>query len=264
MAFNILAWNVEKLRGTPQRLRKVARHVRDQDPDVFGLFEVESLDVLKFMRDEFPDYTFGITDGRQRLEILVGWRNSKFEQVIFTQKREFRAYNPNLRPGAMLSARLGSEFLNFLFLHTDSGTGAPDFGNRAEMFEHIEKMKRSLDKKVPGPARANLVVLGDLNTMGMSYPTRRASDRRVNAQEEIIALTKAVKSEGMILVEKDENLTFNNLRLQSDLDHVLASKDLPIIGKVRVRGWNQLSGHARKRFIEDVSDHSSLLLTVGD
>jgi len=57
--------------------------------------------------------------------------------VLFTQKREFIAYNPSLRPGALLSVKKESKNYNVLFLHSDSGTNAADFGNMQEMISHI-------------------------------------------------------------------------------------------------------------------------------
>ena len=114
MGYSFLSWNVEHFREGPDRLQRVVQHIRAQDPDVFGLLEVERIAVRDLMRNAFPTYTFGITDGPESMEILVGWRTAKFDQAIFTQKREFKAYNPRLRPGALLSVRIGQDFHNLL------------------------------------------------------------------------------------------------------------------------------------------------------
>ncbi|NIR98007.1 MAG: hypothetical protein GWO39_07910, partial [Gammaproteobacteria bacterium] len=96
------------------------------------------------MVQHFPAYDFAITKGRQAQEILVGWRRGFFEQTAFLQKREFRLYNPYLRPGAQLVVRHGGQPYYLLFLHTDSGTEARDFGNRYEMFEKVWKLNAAV------------------------------------------------------------------------------------------------------------------------
>ena len=66
MGFSFLSWNVEHFRDNPNlaaRSARIAAHIRAQDPDIFGLFEVETVDVVSLMQNEFPNYTFGITDG---------------------------------------------------------------------------------------------------------------------------------------------------------------------------------------------------------
>lgn len=228
---------------------------------MFAILEVEGVNVPDLMQNRFPDYDFDITDGPQSMEIIVAHRRGKFDQAAFTQKREFKAFNPRLRPGALLTVRLGATFHNMLFLHTDSGTAAPDFGNRQEMFEKIESLKRSIDR-LANDGEGRLLVMGDLNTMGLWFPTRRRSDLRVSAEDEITALGKESSKVGMSLIPKDADKTFNNGRFISDLDHVLASDNLSIAEPVAVRGWNQLNGAAQKKFIKEVSDHSSLLITV--
>ncbi len=274
--FSILSWNIEHFKGGTARLNKVVKHIEDQDPDVFSLFEIEKFDVQTLMENKFPKYDFNITDGPQSMEILVGHRQGIFEQAVFTQKREFKAFNPSLRPGAFLSVKKGGKFFNILFLHTDSGTEAPDFGNRQEMFEKISKMRKSLDK-IANDRKGRLMVLGDLNTMGLFYPTRRKADRIVTGAKEVEALGQASAKVNMSILAKEFPNTFNNgktgsRQLISDLDHVLASDEIPIkaLGTlsdgsdyfVGVRGWQQLSGTARTKFIDEISDHCSLYMEV--
>jgi endonuclease/exonuclease/phosphatase family metal-dependent hydrolase len=266
--FSVLSWNVEHFKGGASRVAAVAAHIKSQNPDVFGLFEVEGADVLGLMKDHFPQYDFHITDGPQDMEIIVAHRQGKFTQIAFTQKREFQAFNPKLRPGALLTLRTQGELYNLLFLHTDSGTTAPDFGNRQEMVEKIANLKKAIDKLAQGAGR--LIVMGDLNTMGLFFPTKKKADQRVSAVQEIKALDDAGGKMKMSLLAKEFHLTFNNGSLTSDLDHVLASDVLnfeqlgaagaPFV--VSVRGWQQLSGQARKNFIDTISDHCSLLVKV--
>jgi endonuclease/exonuclease/phosphatase family metal-dependent hydrolase len=271
MKFSILCWNVEHFKASDQRVEKVADHIKQHDPDVFALLEVESLDVLDLMRHSFPEYNFSITDGPQRQEILAGYRRDKFGQVIFTQKREFKAFNPSLRPGALLTLLVGDRYYNLLFLHTDSGTNAPDFGNRTEMFEKIWKLKSALDKKPPGKD-GRLVVMGDLNTMGLQYPKPDPRRPTVMPEAELNALSYLADKVNMQILTKEFDKTFNNGSLEADLDHVIASANLRFspLGErpdgtkffVRISGWQQLANAKRKDFIANISDHCALYVEV--
>jgi Endonuclease/Exonuclease/phosphatase family len=270
MKFSVLSWNVESFRGSAAQLGNVSAHIRSLNPDVFGLFEVENVNIVTLMRGHLPEHDYFLTDGPENKEILVGVRRGKFEQSVFTQKREFKAYNPTLRPGALLSVSLAGEFYNILFLHTDSGTEAPSFGNRNEMFDKIWKLKAALDKQAPNGA-SRFMVLGDMNTMGLQFPARKKSDTRVSEADEIKALQDLAGKNGQSLLPKEFDKTFNNGKLTSNLDHVLATNNIAFgeFGQasgqpflVKVTGWQQLTGAARKKFIETISDHCSLYCEV--
>lgn len=268
--FSVLSWNIEHFRGGDARLKIVAAHITLQQPDVFGLLEIENADVLTLMQRELPDYDFALTDGPEVQEILVGWRRGKFEQTVFSQKREFNAGNPALRPGALLSVRLADTWYNMLFLHTDSGTDAPAFGNRAEMFGKTWKLKGALDRKKDQADASQLLVLGDLNTMGLMYPRAVKKFVRVDAPSEIAALAESAEKAGMRLLPKDQPFTWNGSAGKSDLDHVLASQALrlrnfgteAIPAEIRVTGWPQLSGAQLKTFLATISDHASLYAEI--
>lgn len=272
MGFSLLCWNVEKFKATPMRLRRVAKHIRDHDPDVFGMLEIMNVDVLSLMQNEFPQYDFCLTDSSRGLEILVGHRRGIFDQVAFTQRREFGLYNPYLRLGALLTVWQSNVIYNVLFLHTDSGTEARDFGNRYEMFEKIWKLKAAIDKKTPG-GQGRLIVMGDLNTMGLKFPSQRKAHQKVDEPDEIDALRWFAGSAGMTILSKDEDETFFSTRYQADLDHALASKNIKFktLGTrsdaspftVNVRGWNQIpTNDDKKKFANEISDHSSLWLEI--
>jgi endonuclease/exonuclease/phosphatase family metal-dependent hydrolase len=271
MNIRVLSWNVEHFKDN-SKIDAVVALIQAENPDVFALYEVEKMDILTLMQDHFPTFTFQITDGPEKQEILVGYRALNNTQAMFTQKREFKAYNPYLRPGALLTLCKQGEYLNFLFLHTDSGTDAPAFGNRAEMLEKVSKLKKSIDK-IAGDTNGNLVVTGDFNTMGLFFPTSKKSDESVAASREIQALDESSSKSNMSLRVKEFDATWSNGSKQSDLDHVLASNSLAFkdLGtridnqqsfQVAVRGWQQLSGTKRKNFIDTISDHCALVFEV--
>lgn len=257
-------------------MRDVAAHIKSQSPDIFGILEVDNLNILQIIEDEFPNCDFGFTEGqgennRASKEILVGWtRDGKLDQVTFSQKRQFNLYNPYLRPGALLSFRKNTSWYNILFLHTDSGTEARDFGNRYEMFDKVWNLRKALDKKM-GNRRERLVVIGDLNTMGLQYPTRRKADLIVDGAKEITALGNSAQKNSMALVSKSHNRTWRKLGRdwESDLDHVMASDvvNFKTLGQrtsdgmdfqVLVNGWIDKKPADREKFIKDLSDHCAL------
>ena len=138
------------------------------------------------------------------------------------------------------------------------------------MFEKIGSLKKAIDRIAR--KAGNLVVLGDLNTMGLQFPKPRKKDSRVLAGEEIAALGTFAADWGMRVLPKDLDHTWTGGAGDSDLDHVVASEGIEFqtLGKrpdgspaeVLVRGWQQLVGAARKSFVAEVSDHCSLYAEV--
>ncbi len=121
--FSFLSWNVRHFKGGKSRLNDVDAFITELGPDVFGLIEYQGKSSIReLMVDRFPEYDFAVTDSTGNLEVVVGYRRGKFDQVVWTQKRQFNDRKRHLRPGALISLRLGNEFYNLLFLHTDSGT----------------------------------------------------------------------------------------------------------------------------------------------
>jgi hypothetical protein len=90
MPFTIMSWNIKQFQGDPVRTDVVAGMIRALDPDVFGIIEFLAKDVaLSTISDGFDDYDFGMTDSRQAIEFLVGRKRGRFDQVLYTQRRDF-------------------------------------------------------------------------------------------------------------------------------------------------------------------------------
>lgn len=287
MGFSFLSWNVRHYRGDRDRFQEVDEMISDLDPDVFGLLEFEvkytsggpdeapqdnRADMRELMLSRFPEYDFAVTDSRQGVEIVVGFRSGMFEQVVWTQRRTFAATD-FLRPGALVSLNDGTDFYSLLFLHTDSGRAKSDYRNRQAMFRKIWSLQTALTGATPS-GNPNLFVLGDLNTMGWRG--------NVTGQQEIAALTADAAQHGMRVLDKDRPDTWHawgkgprgnrrKLRVdelagakRSNLDHVVASEGLEFARAgsggepVHVRGWQQLPDAARVDYLWDLSDHSAL------
>lgn len=72
-AFSVASWNVKHFKGEKHRVDTVVQLLKDQNPDVFALYEVTGAEVFGAMLEKFPDYTFHITEGLQAQEILVAF-----------------------------------------------------------------------------------------------------------------------------------------------------------------------------------------------
>jgi len=278
MSFSVLVWNVQKFRGESQaRIDDVVDHIRAADPDIFGIIELEKpakAVARQLIVEEFTDYDFAITDSKRQIDFLIGWKINTFEQILFTQRRDFQEGNINLRPGGLLSVRLPGEqaFHNVLFLHTDSGKLLEEYKRRQAMFKKIWSLRVALEGLPVQQGVARLVALGDLNTMGRSrtniLPTLKAT-------EEIDKLRADALANGMRVLSKSSSLTYRSAggSLKGNLDHVLVSSDLDVElwtdpaqefspFEVEVTGWNLLGEPERTSFIEDVSDHCALFVEI--
>jgi hypothetical protein len=188
--------------------------------------------------------------------------------AFFTQKLEFKAGNSALRPGALLSVRIGQDDYSILFLHTKSGSSPLGLGIRDDMFDRALKFRRKMEKAT-GTAQwsSRYMFLGDLNTMGMPYPF----ERTIDAATELRKLDGQARRTRMRRLDKTAPATWYNGSQSSlppsDLDHIVASDNLAFRNfggsPVSVRGWVDEGTDARKdAWIANYSDHSLLYAEV--
>ena len=153
-----LSWNVENFSVATKDTNRIVRHIRAFDPDVFGLIEVVGPGVYETIATRFPNHVFHMTYGPQSQEILVGVRRTF--RAFFAQKSGFKSGNAYLRPGALVTIRIGTADYNILFLHTKSSKQPVGLGLRDDMFRRAFKLKSKLDSMARGNAR--FVFCGDL------------------------------------------------------------------------------------------------------
>lgn len=271
-AFSVASWNVEHFKSTRgqspdnERVKRVISYLKDQDPDIFGIYEVTGKDVYFEMVDQFPDYTFEITEGPETQEILVGFRSTL--TCFLTQKVQFKSAVPYMRPGLLASIRLDGVDYSLLFLHLASFPEPRGFGLRDDMLYKAVKFRHVLDNPAGGEHLSNYIFLGDLNTMGMKYPFKR----NIKAELELEKWDeRAKKYYGMTRLTKTMNYTWrgkvNKKIKESNLDHVYASTNLKfkeferngVKAEVDVRGWvNEPNDERRNKWTQLYSDHSLL------
>lgn len=289
MDIKVLSWNIEHFDGVGgratrgadrdeiinarrDRLERVITLLQNEDPDVFGLSEVEGRAVHTRMTRDMPGYVFNITEGRQSQEILIGVKHGI--TAFFSQRNEFKRSNPHLRPGALLTLTVnGDEDVPILFTHLKSMRDPEGFGLRDAMFDKVFSLRNALNRAARANNRdaANFIVLGDMNTMGMDYVKR---DHDIPGEDEIQAVIGNFRRRNMMEVPKSHPVTFSNGSdsnlPDSNLDHVFAADHLEdhflsnADGSiVRVGGWAELDRQrARDAWIRDFSDHAPLTFTL--
>jgi exonuclease III len=266
-AFSVASWNVEhfKSQGVSSRVEDVVGFLSEQNPDVFALYEVEGKEVFDALTTLMPNYTFHITEGNQVQQILLGVRSPI--TAFFTQRTEFRSGVSLLRPGAVLTVKVGSENYTLLFLHTKSGTDPRGLGLRDDMLDRALKFATTLDRRADPGKRANYIFLGDFNIMGMEYRFVRARD--IVATDELRKLELGAKRRQMKVLEKDaENTWWGGGKLApSNLDFVVARSHLRFKKfdgvEVSVRGWPKIAEpDERLRWVREMSDHGLLYFQV--
>ncbi|HCS48854.1 MAG TPA: hypothetical protein DIW61_11595 [Candidatus Aminicenantes bacterium] len=264
-AFSLASWNVEHFKNDKTRIKRVISFLREQDPDVFGLLEVEGKEVFTALVEEMPDYQFHITEGPQTQEVLVGVKNGL--TAFFTQKTEYKTGVPTLRPGALLTLTIDGEYYPILFLHTKSSSLPLGLGIRDDQFSRAFKFKKLLDKTAGGAGKAHFIFLGDFNVMGMKYPFEMGIDAPIEVQK----LDKDAQKAKMRRLIKNKPATWWNgpggKYPESDLDQVVVSDQLMVkkIGdaEIDVRGWPALGADSEKaKWIKEFSDHGLIYLEV--
>jgi hypothetical protein len=270
-----MSWNIEHFKKTrddqtQQRIDRITTKIREEDPDVFAIYEVEGKDIYETLVSTFPGYSFHITEGPQVQEILVGVRGSI--TAFFTQKVAFKSGVSVLRPGALLTLRINEVNYPILFLHLKSKNDPRSFGLRDDMISKAIKFKKTLTQDNIPP---NYLFIGDLNTMGMNY----SFDRGIDVDNELKKSDNyASRYYKMRRLETTYLNTWSNGSgssiPDSALDHCYAAEHLnflqfsnkdnrPGTSPVDVRGWaDEQSPASRDDWIEKYSDHCYLYLEV--
>jgi exonuclease III len=264
-AFSLASWNVEHFKDDKTRIKRVIDFLEEQDPDVFGLLEVEGKEVFSTLITEMPNYQFHITEGLQVQEVLVGVKSNL--TAFFTQKTDFKAGIQTLRPGALLTLTVDGTHYPILFLHTKSSSLPLGLGIRDDQFRRAFDFKRTLDKSADPNDKANYIFLGDLNVMGMKYPFQK----NIDPSFEVKKLEADAKKAGMRRLIKNKPATWWNGPVgkfePSDLDQVVAVDHLNFkqIGgaDIDVRGWPALGSESEQdAWIKSYSDHGLIYLEV--
>jgi len=281
--FSVASWNVEHFGHDPARVQLVARFIAGQNggpatiPDVFALYEVEGKDAYHEFMSRFPDHRFHLTEGRQTQEIFIGVH--KKLQSFSTQRMEFKTGREYQRPGLLLSIRKNDVNYSLLFLHIRSGDGTEDFGMRDRALAHAFNLKKTLDDMsgVTGPA--NLIFLGDLNTMGIDDPVPYSRVMDFSPEDEVKRIARWAGRRHMTLLSKERTKINDTLKEVtwwngssgyeiSNIDHVVSSDHMDIRSQgngpqaVSVLGWPKLPPSQWNAWFTQYSDHAMLYFEI--
>lgn len=273
--FSVASWNVEHFKDDPTsaRVNRVVDFLRQHEPDVFAILEVEGSTVFKALTTRMPEYTFQITEGVQTQEILIGVRRTL--TAFITQRTEFRSGTTHMRPGQLVTIRHGGRNYALLFLHLASGADPRGMGLRDDMLARAFEFRKALDAAEGGAGKARYIFLGDLNTMGLDYPFGRSIDAGIelqkadrHGQQAKIKMTRLTKTHDATWF----NGSTSDLA-PSNLDQVYASTNLkfrrftrPADGQgasVAVRGWvDEPTAAKQDAWIARYSDHALIYFEV--
>jgi exonuclease III len=270
--FSVASWNVEHFRDDPDRIADVLALLRKQKPDVFALYEVQGSSAFEPLMTTMPGYAFQITEGPQTQEILIGVRRT-FSAFI-TQRTEFRSGTTAMRPGQLVTLRIGGVNTMLLFLHLASGNDPRGMGLRDDMLERAFDFRTTLDKAAGGRGQARYMFVGDLNTMGLAYPF--GHDIAASAELQKWDRFAARASVGMRRLVGTHDTSWSNgsgsSLAPSSLDHVYASNNLRFktwpradgrLAEVALRGWVEEPTDAKKdAWIARYSDHALMYFEV--
>jgi len=277
-AFSIASWNIEHFKKPAknasakakqkykERKPRIIEFIKNQNPDIIAIYEVEGAAVYFELRKQLKGYTFHITEGPQTQEILIGVKSGL--DAFFTQKLEFKSGSSYLRPGALLTIQVDEQDYPILFLHMKSGSDPKGFGLRDDMLSKAVKFRKKLNRVSRSENGANYMFLGDLNTMGMKYPYKQT----INYELELKRTDNVAKRYyGMKRLTKTHDVTYNpgskSTLVKSDLDHVYASKHMEFKqfsnADVMVTGWvDKETEHEEDQWLDEYSDHCLLYLEV--
>ena len=111
--FSFASWNVEHFKNNANRIKQCIEFIKESNPDVFAIFEVEGKEVFKHFVKLMPTHNFFITEDLSRMETLVGV-NRKFTAFV-TQRQKFKSKIPTLRPGALATLVWMENIIRFCF-----------------------------------------------------------------------------------------------------------------------------------------------------
>jgi len=264
-AFSVASWNVKHFKSTQARVDRAVSFLKKQDPDVFALYEIYGKDVFTEMANQFPGYSFHITEGKTAQEILLGVRRSI--DAFITQKLEYTSGTTHVSPGLLATIMHEGSVYPMLFMNINSSPTTQGMGLRYEMMQRAFKYRSKLDKLAweQGDAKVNYIFLGDMEIMGMNHPF----DKGIDAKTELRKWDEEeCRKYNMRRLRKSHDLTYRSCdgKQEGDYDHVYVAEHLKFTkfgdSEVDVRGWNLEPENIQKEWREKYSPHSLLYFEV--
>jgi len=278
----IATWNIRFFPNPDTDVERTAEILAGLDADLVAVQEIADSTALRRMiaragerlrRDGHPDGT-----ARDYAHVLsaTGGHGGQYVGFVYDRNavelRDVRTLTslqmtPDLRPAlyAYVRSRRGGLDFHVIVNHTDSGTKIRDYTHRMEFLDSLAVEVGRLRQ-----TEADIVVLGDLNTMGH---LTESGVRQVTAEEEIAILDRKTVSMGLARLDSDPWCTEYYRGRGSLLDHILvaaAMREVPIERVARVSGYCAASGcgtldpDAMPYDYTRVSDHCPVVIDLID
>jgi len=232
--FRVATWNIRFFPQPSTDVERTGEVLADLDADLIAVQEIADADALAGLLEQVNarlarqaiesglgsprHYRFVLADSGGHGGQFVGYvYDEKAVELSGVKTLTSLQMTPDLRPGLfarVTSLRGGLDF-QVIVMHTDSGTRDRDYQNRLRFLDSLDVElveRRALD--------ADVVVLGDLNTMG-----RLAGDGlpRVRWDEEIANLDRRAGEMGLSRLSNSPACTEYYRGRGSFLDHILVS-----------------------------------------
>ena len=170
-------------------------------------------------------------------------------QHLSLKEPKFKSRISTLRPGTLTPLRINNKNYSLLFLHTKSFSDPVGFGLRDDQLKQAFELKKKLDSIAGSKGKANMIITGDLNTMGLDYRARKSD---ILFEDEINHLEKNANNRMMKVLKKDNQKTWAKIRTRNNkkfvsfgqLDHIASNQiQFNKVGEdnldIRVSGWKE-------------------------
>ncbi len=235
--FRVATWNIRFFPEPSTDVERTGEVLADLDADLIAVQEIADSSALASMLGKVNarlDRQAGESGGRPPRHyryVLAesGGHGGQFVGYVYDDNAVLLSdvetltslqMTADLRPGlfARVTSKRGGLDFQVIVMHTDSGTRDRDYQNRLRFLD-------SLDVELVGrrAADADVIVLGDLNTMG-----RLAEDGlgRIGWDEEVANLDRRAGEMGLNRLPNSPSCTEYYRGRGSFLDHILVSTDM--------------------------------------
>jgi len=282
--FRVATWNIRFFPEPSTDISRTAEILVGLDADLIAVQEIADADSLRALLNKVNEdlarraaesgtetprhYDFKLADSGGHGGQYVGYIfDDHAVELSDVETLNSLQMTPDLRPGlfARVRSRKGGLDFQVIVMHTDSGTRDRDYQNRLRFLD-------SLATELPDRFRADadIIVLGDFNTMGR-LPEEGLP--RVTASREIEEMDREIAGMGLRRLPNTPACTEYYRGRGSLLDHILVSENMAEAGP---RPRAQVSGYCAEhacRQLDDanmpydyrrVSDHCPVLSDLVD
>ena len=249
--FRVVTWNIRFFPEPSTDVERTGEVLADLDADLIAVQEIADSSALASMLDQVNSllarqaresgqgssrhYDYELAESGGHGGQFVGYvYDENSVELSGVKTLTSLQMTPDLRPGlfARVKSKWGGLDFQVIVMHTDSGTRDRDYQNRVRFLDSL-----GVELGERRAADADVIVLGDLNTMG-----RLAEEGlgRVGWDEEVANLDRRAAEMGLSRLPNSPSCTEYYRGRGSFLDHILVSTamaEAPAGSVARVFGY---------------------------